>query len=228
MKKPPNRSAGDAVHAVVKSIVGAVPYGGSALSVLMETVFAPPIERRRETWFKELADVTTELQQKVEGLTAENLSKNELFISVAAQATQIALRNHREEKLEALRNAVFRAGLPNGPDEQVQMMYLRFIDELTPGHLAVLALFDNPVCWMNKHNVQDPGWGMGGPSIVIERCLPELRGQRELYEQIVRDLQARGLMHQGQFLNVTMSGQGLVHSRTTDLGKRFIAHISRE
>ncbi len=56
----------------------------------METVFAPPLERRREEWFKELADVTTELQQKVEGLTAENLSKNELFISVAAQATQIA------------------------------------------------------------------------------------------------------------------------------------------
>ena len=227
MKKPPKKSAGDAAHAVVKSVASMVPYAGGPLSVLMETVFAPPLERRREAWFQELADITTELQQKVEGLTAEKLSANELFISVAAQATQIALRNHREEKLEALRNAVFRAGLPDGPDEQVQMMYLRFIDELTPGHLAVLALFNNPVGWMNEHNVQNPGWGMGGPSIVIEHCLPELRGQRELYEQIVRDLQARGLMHQGQFLNVTMSGQGLVQSRTTDLGKRFIAHVSR-
>ncbi len=36
-------------------------------------------------------------------------------------------------------------------------MYLRFIDELTPGHLAVLALFDHPVGWMQKHNVPNPG-----------------------------------------------------------------------
>ena len=69
---------------------------------------------------------------------------------------------------------------------------------------------------------------MGGPSTVVEHCFPSLRGQREVYEQLVRDLQARGLIHQGQFLNVTMTGNGMIESRTTQMGKTFIAYVSED
>ena len=61
---------------------------------------------------------------------------------------------------------------------------------------------------------------------MLEHCLTDLRGQRDIYEQIVRDLQADGLMGQGQFLNVTMTGAGMLESRTTARGKRFIGFIT--
>ena len=228
MDNPPERTAGDTVHAVVKSIASAVPTAGGPLSVLLETLFAPPVERRKEKWFKQLAEVVSQLEQRVADLTAEKLSQNENFVTVALQATQIALRNHHEEKLSALRGAVLHAGLPNGPDEHLQLMFLQFVDELTPTHLAMLAVFNGPVRWMELHHIQNPGWGMGGVSSVIEHCFPALRGKREVYEQVTRDLQARGLIHQGQFLNVTMTGTGMVESRTTEIGKAFIAYVSED
>jgi hypothetical protein len=61
---------------------------------------------------------------------------------------------------------------------------------------------------------------------VLEHCLPDLRGQSETYDQIVRDLQTEGLLGQGQFLHVTMTGGGMVASRTTERGKRFIKFIT--
>jgi len=228
MENPPKRSAGDAVHAVVKSIASVVPVAGGPISVLLETLFAPPIERRKDRWFIQLAEVVSQLELRVTDLTAEKLSQNENFVTIALQATQIALRNHHEEKLSALRGAVLHAGLPHGPDEHLQLMFLQFIDELTPTHLAMLALFNGPVHWMEQHQIQNPGWGMGGVSAVVEHCFPALRGKKEVYEQVVRDLQARGLIHQGQFLNVTMTGTGMVETRTTDIGKAFIAYVSED
>lgn len=226
MESPPEKTTRDTVHAVVKSIASAVPTAGGPLSVMLETIFAPAIERRREKWFKQLAEVVSELEQRVANLSAETLSQNEVFVTVALQATQIALRNHQDEKLQALRCAVLHAGLPNGPDEQLQLMFLQFVDELSPAHLSLLALFDGPVRWMERNNIRNPGWSMGGPSTVVEHCFPSLRGRNEVYEQIIRDLQARGLIHQGQFLNVTMTGNGMVESRTTQIGRAFIAYVA--
>ncbi len=228
MENPPERTKDDTVHAVVKSIASAVPTAGGSLSVLLETVFAPPLERRREKWFKHLADAVSHLEQRVTDLTAEKLSQNEIFVTVALQATQIALRNHQEEKLSALKGAVFHSGLPHGPDEQLQLMFLQFIDELTPTHLAILVLFNGPIQWMQQHQTQYPAWDMGGVSVVVEHCFPALRGKYEVYEQVIRDLQARGLIHQGQFLNITMTGNGMVESRTTDIGRAFIAYVSED
>ena len=228
MENPPERTKGDTVHAVAKSIASAVPTAGGPLSVLLETVFAPPLERRREKWFKQLGDVVSHLEQRVANLTAEKLSQNEIFVTVALQAMQIALRNHHAEKLSALKGAVFHSGLPHGPEEQLQLMFLQFVDELTPTHLAMLALFNDPVQWMRQHQIQYPAWGMGGVSAVVEHCFPALRGKREVYEQVVRDLQARGRIHQGQFLNITMTGNGMVESRTTDIGRAFIAYVSED
>jgi len=227
MTNLPDRGTGDAAHAVVKAVAGMVPIAGSALTVLLETVLAPPLERRREKWFRMLGAAVEQLQQRVEGLSPEALSANEVFITVVAQATQVALRTHQDEKLNALKAAVLNAGLPNPPADDLQLMYVRFLDELSPWHIRVLDLFSGPEQWMQRNGIQYPGWGMGGPSTVIEHCFPELRNQREFYEQIVRDLQSRGLVHQGQFLNTTMTGRGMVEARTSGLANAFLAFIAR-
>lgn len=226
MERLPEKTSADTVHALMKGIASLLPTIGGPLAVMLETVFSPPIERRREKWLRQLGEVLAELEQRVASLSA--LSNNELFITVALQATKIAYQTHQDEKLHALRNAVLHAGLPDGPDELLQLMCLRFVEELTPVHLTVLALFDDPVRWMERHNVQSPGWSMGGPSTVMEHCIPNLQGRREIYEQLVRDLQTRGLLHQGPFLNITMTGRGMVESRTTKLGKACIAFVSAD
>ena len=49
-------------------------------------------------------------------------------MSVVLQATQAALRTHQAEKLEALRNAVLNVAAGKGPSDDMQMVFLSFID----------------------------------------------------------------------------------------------------
>jgi len=223
---PTTKNAGDIAREIGRAAASLVPVAGGPLQVVFENFFASPIERRKEAWLQQLADVLKDVEDRVAELTPEKLAQNEAFVTMAMQASQIALRNHQQAKLEALRNAVLNAALPNPLQEDEQMIFLRLIDQLSLWHLRVLSVFDDPVQWMERHGVPNPGWGMGGPSTVLEHCLPELRGQRETYEQIVRDLQSEGFLGQGQFLQVTMTGEGMVSSRTTDRGKRFIKFIT--
>lgn len=223
---PTKKSVGDVAREVGRAVVSLVPIAGGPLQVVFENFFTSPIERRKEAWLQQLAEVVKEVGGRVAELTPEKLVENEAFVTVAMQASQIALRNHQQAKLEALRNAVLNAALPNPPQEDEQLIFLRLIDQLTPWHLGVLSVLDEPVRWMERHGVANPGWGMGGTSKVLEYCLPALRGQRDTYDQITRDLQSDGLLGQGQFLHVMMTGSGIVESRTTDRGKRFIRFIT--
>jgi len=202
-----------------------VPVGGSALTVLLETIFAPPLERRREKWFGMLAEAVAELQRTVQGISPEALAANEMFVTAAAQATQVALRTHQEEKLQALKRAVICAASADAPAEDQQLMFLRFIDELTPWHLRLLAFFNSPEQWL-KDRGQVASWSLGAPSTVLEHCFPDLNGQSGFYVQLVRDLQSRGLIHQGEFLNTTMTGRGMLEARTTPFGRAFLVYIS--
>jgi len=211
---PDKKSVGDAAREVGRAIVSAIPVAGGPLQVLFETVFSAPLEKRKQEWLERLADVVNELERRIDGFTPAKLAENQTFITVALQATQVALRNHQEEKLSALRNAVLNSALPNPPEEDQQLIFLRLVDQLTSWHLRVLALFDNPTRWMERHGVVNPGWGVGGVSTVLQHCFPELRGKREFYDQITRDLQTDGLAMQGQFLHLTMTGNGMVESRT--------------
>lgn len=224
---PPNeRSAGDVGHAFTKALAASVPVAGGALSVLLDNVLTAPIEKRKQAWLQDLAGTINELVDTVEEITSERLSNDEAFITAALQATQIALRNHQEEKLEALRNAIINSALRNEPDEDLQLQFIRLIDRLTPWHLRLLALLDNPREYMQANEIVNPGWGMGGPIAVIEHCFPELRTRTEFCQQLVRELQVEGLIGQGQFLNVTMTGDGMMQNRTVEAGRRFLAFIT--
>lgn len=228
MDEFPKERAADYIYAAARAGASLVPVAGGPLQVLLETVIASPVGKRKEEWMKQLADVVAELQAKVEGMTPEKLAENDMFVTAVAQASQIAVRTHQAEKLLALKNAVRHAGLPNAPGEDRQLMFLRFVDELTPWHLRLLAYFHNPGQWFGAHARQLPNLMMGGVDTVLEVAFPELRGQSSFYHQVIRDLQSRGLMQQGQFFGVTMSMQGLLGGRTEAFGNEFLDYISED
>ena len=67
----------------------------------------------------------------------------ENFMTTVTYATIIALRNHQAEKLETLRNAVLNTALSPIVEEDLQHIFLNYIDELTLWHLRVLKFLDN-------------------------------------------------------------------------------------
>ena len=221
----PRKSVGDVAHALVKAGISAIPIAGAPAAEIFALIVTPPYERRRDEWIQSVGNGLKELAGKIEGFKIEELSQNETFITTVTHASQAAIRNHQKEKLDALRNAVLNAALPNPPQEDLQLIFLTFIDSFTPWHLAILKFFDNPKEWGQRHEITYQSYGMGSPSTILEKSFTELNGKRDLYDLFVKDLFSRGLMSTDS-LHTSMSESGMFASRTTDMGKQFLKFIT--
>ncbi len=220
----PEPEAGDRAIQAAKIALTAIPFGGTAAE-LFEALFRPPLAKRRDRWFDSMADAIRELQDKVEGLDADALQNNETFVTVITHATQMALRNHQQEKLDALRNAVLNSALPNSPDEDTQFIFLTLVDSLTPTHIRILKLFADPKAHAEARSISYENLMSGSLTQLIEDVFPELKGRGDFYNQVVRDLHASGLSGTEQ-TGVMITAAGMLQGRTTAWGRQFIRFIS--
>lgn len=161
----------DVAHAGGKGLLSIIPFVGGVGSELVG-LLSSPVAQRRDAWLEDLERRLRELENGVEGFRFDNLGTNEQFVSAVLQATQSALRSHQAEKLDALRNAVLNVAIGTEPFEDLQLIFLNFVDTFTPTHLRVLRFF------------QDRGGD-----------LEALRRQRDVSDQAVRDLRDRGLVN---------------------------------
>jgi hypothetical protein len=132
---PPVPDARDRAHGALSTVLSFV---GAA--ELFNFIVGPPNEKRLQEWRERIG----ELSEKIEGMTVEALQENPVFISVVNSATRSALLSHREEKREALQNAILNVAAGRAPDEDLQLVFLGYIDTFTPMHLRILALVQNP------------------------------------------------------------------------------------
>jgi len=221
----PTPTVGDAVQRVARAAVSVIPGVGGAASQLIEVVFGSPLARRQQRWREAVAETLHRLEAE-QRIRPENLSSNEAFIDATLQATQIAMRNSQQEKLKALQAAIFNAALPNAPEQSIQQMFLGYVDALTVWHLRILDLFNDPPGWFKRNAKEVPHRDLASSlAQTLEEAYPELRGRRAFFEVVWADLLARSLVNT-QTLFTTMTPQGTLTSRTTDMGRRFVAFIS--
>jgi hypothetical protein len=218
----PSQTKGDTVQAIVRASLSIAPAGG-AVAELIDLVLQPALGRRRDDWFRRLGAAVEELQKRPDAPDIAGLSNNEVFVSVVLNATQAALRTHQAEKLEALRAAVINSVLAMAPDEHEQLMFIRFVDELTALHLRILGYYRDPTGWFAQHDIARPNISMGPRSAIMEAALPDMKGQSEVYGQVMRELSARGLVHDTTGM---VSAQALYDPRTTAPGNRFLDFIT--
>jgi hypothetical protein len=218
----PSQTNAELAQAIVRAGLAVVPAGGAIAELL--AFLQPTFGRRRDAWLQQLADGFQELKDRLDAPDFETLRDNELFVTVVFNATQAAMRTHQTEKLEALRAAVMNFALPMAPDEHTQLMFIRFVDELTALHLRVLSYLRDPAGWFVRHNIPRPDISMGSRNAILEAALPELRGQPDVYGQVNRELSARGLaLDTGSGM---VSQQALYDLRTTPLGIQFLKFIT--
>jgi len=217
----PSQTNAELAQAIVRAGLSVVPAGGAIAELL--AFLQPTFGRRRDVWLQELADGFEDLKDRLDAAEFEALRHNELFVTVVFNATQAAMRTHQPEKLEALRAAVVNSALPMAPDEHTQLMFIRFVDELTALHLRVLSYYRDPAGWFARHDIARPDMSMGPRSAIMEAALPDLRGQSEVYGQVMRELSARGLVHDTTGM---VSAQALYDPQTTSTGNRFLDFIT--
>jgi hypothetical protein len=222
---PPENDLSDIGYAAIRAALSMIPIGGGAAVELLQFVFQPPIEKRRNEWEKTLVEVIYELQ-KNKGIKIEDLQTNDIFIDTVIQATHIAYRNSQVEKREALKNAIAHSGLPDPPEQSLQQMFLNWLDIFTVWHLRILMLFQNPEKWGKDNRHQFPRMTSGGADDILENAFPEMQKQRDFYDQVWNDLYQKGLVGNNN-LHVMMTGRGMLEKRITDLGDKFLAFIEK-
>jgi hypothetical protein len=221
----PEPTEADVALGVGRASLAAIPFVGGSITEVLSLVLAPAIARRRDTWLKELADGLEEAERKIDGFTVENLTQDEAFVSAVIEATRSAISTHKDEKRDALRNGLLNIALHRSTDEDQQQTFFRYIDELTVWHIRILVLFQDPPKHLAVRGLGS-SYYMGSASQVLEDIYPELKGKRELYDQVAADLSARGLVNSSGFLHGMMSAQGMVAKRTTPLADTFLAFIA--
>ncbi len=91
-------------------------------------------------------------------INVNDLVENEAFVSTTVQASYAAIRAHQAEKLAALRNAVLNSALPTAPNDSLQQIFIKWVDELTVEHLRFLELFRDPKGWLRETTSNHPAF----------------------------------------------------------------------
>ncbi len=211
---------------VVKAVISMIPIAGSPAAELFAFIIAPPIEKRRDEWIQAIADGLYALQDKVNNFKLDDLAQNEAFVSTLLQASRSAIAHHQEEQRQALCNAVLNAALPEAPHDTRQKLFIGWLDELTVWHIKILTLFTEP--GVPDIDLDDERWRMDIAldklGAFIEQNHAQLRGQFDLYVQLVSDLHSKGLIankHPGRSIMT-------LHTRNptlTELAKEFLRFI---
>lgn len=224
-------SKSDWTHTLAKAGISAIPIIGGPAAELLGALMVPPLAKRRDEWLKSIAEGLKELERKVDGFTIESLVGNDIFVSAVMHASLVALRNHQQEKIEVLRNAVLNVACGRAPHEDLQLMFLHMIDSFTPWHIRLLAYFNDPVTFTKaRHITYDREW----PSSVhvMRDAFPELKSRAYIedlpfFRLALKDLYAYGLIfsESGELYDVYDSKR-VRRKSTTEIGDSFLSFIS--
>ena len=210
--KTPKLDAGDAIHAVARAGLGAIPYAGAAARELLNLIVTPSLEKRRNQWMEEVGKGLGTLEEKM-GVVLESLQENDVFINTAIEATRIAIKTINREKREALKSAILNSALPNPPDESLQQLFLSLIDTMSVWHLKVLEYYKNQITYMEtpQHDLQDA-------RDCLRREFSELR-EKGFFDFIWKDLSSKTL------IATQRSEDRVITHYTTEIGKLFLDFI---
>lgn len=133
---PPTKSGKEVIHSIVNGGLSGIPVFGGLSAKLFSLFVVSPYEKRLESWMKAVAD-----KLGADIVRWEDLEGNERFITVFIQCTQAAMRQHHQDKLNLLLNALSNTAQQNYIEEDLESTFVRHIDELTVTHFNMLTFF---------------------------------------------------------------------------------------
>jgi hypothetical protein len=132
----PEKTGKDALYSVIK---GGLSLGSAgALGELFGILVQSPFERRLINWMRVVDMRLRHLTERDRALV-DRLSISDEFTGLFLAATQAAVKTARREKLEMLGSAVEQSAANSDIAPDIQIMFVRFVDELTPSHFGLLG-----------------------------------------------------------------------------------------
>ena len=203
-----------------KTALSMIPVGGALITSVWDSIKSNCAQKRLDEWQNVMEERLSKIDEYL-----ENVGANENFTSAMFQATELAIKTAENKKRIYLANAVINS-LTCPFEESVIMIFFDMIGKYSLWHIKILDYFQNPLKFEIVQKSKSI-YMMGSPKTVLYDVYPELRDKDEYVNRIVKELYADGLMSTGG-LDVTMTGDGMVASRVTDMGNEFIKFIAEE
>lgn len=165
----------DKNYNVVKGIVSSVPTVGSLLAGFFDNYIVSPATQRSYKFLETLVQELEQLKSKIESVDFES----PVFLTTFLHASQIAVRSHKEQKLEALRNVVLNSSIPSSLEDDILAMFLNWIDDFTALHISTLKHLH----YLDTYAPNE-----------LHKYFPMLEQNRAVYNHVLTDLADRGLI----------------------------------
>lgn len=223
--KPPEPDSKDTAHLVARGILSLIP----ATAELFEYFVQPPLEQRRDKWMHDVAEGLRRLEDS-EGINLEELRTNDEFISIMTQASVVAILDHRQEKISALKNAIFNSARKINIAEDLKLIFIRFIDELSPSHLLVLGYLSDHIEEIRGTKSYDALYKdfLSAQSVPMEKDEFRLLVSELVTRNLVRisqDITDFDDIYQGSFMLLSQTDDSLPTVVLTNVGNAFIRYI---
>ncbi len=217
---PPRAGAGDKAIGVALAVLSEFP-GGSTVVGLLQEIFGVPYARRHDAWLRKMYELLVELHAR--GVDVEGLGERSDFVTAVHDATRIALGEHLEEKLEQLKAVLLNAAIhpPDPIADMWTLRYLRWIDELEPAHVAVLAFGVDPRGWLEAHGKPIGEFYSGGRRTVFDQA--QWPYATDVIELILEDLARLQLGTPGAGM---VTGRSMYDPWISPRGRRFLDWLS--
>ena len=220
----------DHAHATVRAALATIPVAGGAATELFNALVTPPIEKRRAQWMNDVSQAIGTLYQH-DAAIIERITGDEQFQSVLIQASWVAVRNHQQAKLAALKSAVLSSAQGTKVSADLQLLFVRYVDELTPSHLLVMREFVATQTAIADLESYQALMDILSPSL-DDSITPTV------FKLVCVDLQSRGLIRISRELNdfpglfvqsrlVIAPDTGGPRLLVTDLGEDFVSYVTR-
>ena len=228
-ESPNNKEITDYYHDAIRIGLDGVPFVGGIFSNLFESIFESPLNKRKKLWLDKVAEAINDLYEKVEDLTPEKLSKNEMFITACLQASNIAIRTHQEQKIFYLQSAIKNCILFSDYEETQKSLFIRAIDDLLPLHFNILFFLSNPCQYLTDedkyHEEKDDITITGTPVLAAlwTKNNPDFPSNEAIFSLAFKELFRLG------FITVDNIGSTpKIEPAITEFGNKFIQFISQK
>lgn len=213
-----------ALEATIRSALAMIPFVGGASVELFQAVVNSGRDARMQRWIVDVTDAINERALEPNGLDLASLATNDGFLDVIGAATRAAVETSDAEKIAALRNAVVNATVAPDTERDRHAILLDILTGLTPTHIKLLRLFDDPLRWYRETDTQPREFSAGSSSVVVQDAYPDLARDPTLLDRVVADLKQSGLSDIQ--LSTMMTNSGIYAPRTLPLGTELLAFIT--
>ncbi len=131
----PQANEDDTAYAIVRATLGLAT--GGVAGELFALLFTSPLQRRTEEWMRQIARTLARVERRIPGRLRELLASED-FATMVIATTQVAARNSHEARRRLLASAIAHAAAGSQVELDRQLLFVRFVDELTSSHVALL------------------------------------------------------------------------------------------